>query len=69
MICPLTGRQHRPFWMRSAWWCQDCRQKLETCCEGDCPSSVGATAAQPGGRAGRGQAELSGAPVGVTAAP
>jgi hypothetical protein len=40
MICPLTGQPHKLLWMRSAWWCQDCRQKLETCCEGDCPSVV-----------------------------
>lgn len=40
MICPLTGRPHQLLWMRSAWWCQDCRQKLETCCEGDCPSAL-----------------------------
>jgi hypothetical protein len=38
MLCPLTGAAHRLFWMRSAWWCQDCRQKIETCCEGDCPT-------------------------------
>lgn len=35
----MTGRPHRLFWMRSAWWCQDCRQKVESCCEGGgCPS-------------------------------
>jgi hypothetical protein len=39
MICPLTGQSHRLFWMRSAWWCADCRQKIESCCEGGgCPS-------------------------------
>jgi hypothetical protein len=39
VICALTGRAHRLFWMRSAWWCHDCRQKIETCCEGGgCPS-------------------------------
>jgi hypothetical protein len=38
MSCPLTGRPHRLFWMRSAWWCHDCKQKIETCCEGSCPS-------------------------------
>jgi hypothetical protein len=38
MICPLTGDPHRLFWMRSAWWCHDCRQKIETCCEGNCAS-------------------------------
>jgi hypothetical protein len=39
MICPLTGVEHRLFWMRSAWWCHDCRQKIESCCEGGgCPS-------------------------------
>jgi hypothetical protein len=27
--------------MRSAWWCADCRQKVESCCEGGgCPSVV-----------------------------
>jgi hypothetical protein len=40
MLCPLTGVAHRLFWMRSAWWCRDCRQKIETCCEGDCPTVV-----------------------------
>jgi hypothetical protein len=40
VICPLTGGPHRPLWLRSAWWCEDCRQKLETCCEGECPSSI-----------------------------
>jgi hypothetical protein len=35
----MTGLPHRLFWMRSAWWCQDCRQKVESCCEGGgCPS-------------------------------
>jgi hypothetical protein len=35
----MTGTDHRLFWMRSAWWCRDCRQKIETCCEGGgCPS-------------------------------
>lgn len=35
----MTGEPHRLFWMRSAWWCEDCRQKLEGCCEGGgCPS-------------------------------
>ena len=39
MLCPMTGEDHRLFWMRSAWWCQDCRQKIESCCEGGgCPS-------------------------------
>jgi hypothetical protein len=39
MICAMTGLPHRLFWMRSAWWCQDCRQKIESCCEGGgCPS-------------------------------
>ena len=38
MLCPMTGGEHRLFWMRSAWWCEDCRQKIETCCEGACPS-------------------------------
>jgi hypothetical protein len=37
----MTGQPHRLFWMRSAWWCQDCRQKVESCCEGGgCPSVV-----------------------------
>ena len=40
MLCPMTGGEHRLFWMRSAWWCEDCRQKIETCCEGACPSVV-----------------------------
>ena len=35
----MTGDPHRLFWMRSAWWCADCRQKVESCCEGGgCPS-------------------------------
>jgi hypothetical protein len=35
----MTGKPHRLFWMRSAWWCEDCRQKIEGCCEGGgCPS-------------------------------
>jgi len=39
VICGLTGEPHRLFWMRSAWWCEDCRQKIESCCEGGgCPS-------------------------------
>jgi hypothetical protein len=39
MICGLTGEPHRLFWMRSAWWCAECRQKVESCCEGGgCPS-------------------------------
>jgi hypothetical protein len=39
MICAMTGGPHRLFWMRSAWWCEDCRQKIESCCEGGgCPS-------------------------------
>jgi len=39
MICQLTGKPHSLFWMRSAWWCADCRQKIESCCEGGgCPS-------------------------------
>jgi hypothetical protein len=41
MFCAMTGQQHRLFWMRSAWWCVDCRQKIESCCEGGgCPSIV-----------------------------
>jgi hypothetical protein len=39
MFCAMTGQEHRLFWMRSAWWCADCRQKVESCCEGGgCPS-------------------------------
>jgi hypothetical protein len=39
VICAMTGLPHRLFWMRSAWWCQDCHQKVESCCEGGgCPS-------------------------------
>jgi Na+-translocating ferredoxin:NAD+ oxidoreductase RnfC subunit len=39
MICPMTGNPHQLFWMQSAWWCEDCRQKIESCCEGGgCPS-------------------------------
>ena len=39
VYCAMTGRRHRLFWMRSAWWCADCRQKVESCCEGGgCPS-------------------------------
>jgi hypothetical protein len=35
----MTGQPHRLFWMRSALWCEDCRQKIEGCCEGGgCPS-------------------------------
>ena len=35
----MTGLPHRLFWMRSAWWCEDCSQKVEGCCEGGgCPS-------------------------------
>jgi hypothetical protein len=42
MLCPLTGRPHRLFWMRSAWWCQDCRQEIESCYDGGgCPSIAG----------------------------
>jgi len=41
MLCAMTGEPHRLFWMRSAWWCADCRQKVESCCEGGgCPSVV-----------------------------
>jgi hypothetical protein len=32
--CGLTGLLHRPVYFRSAWWCRECRTKLETCCEG-----------------------------------
>jgi hypothetical protein len=34
MLCQMTSLPHRLFWMRSDWWCQDCRQKIESCCEG-----------------------------------
>jgi hypothetical protein len=37
----MTGTPHRLFWMRSAWWCRDCKQKIESCCEGACPSASG----------------------------
>jgi hypothetical protein len=41
VICGRTGQAHRLFWMRSAWWCTDCHQKIEACCEGGgCPSIV-----------------------------
>ena len=46
----MTGQPHNLFWMRSAWWCADCRQKVESCCEGGgCPSVAEtiAPAAQP----------------------
>lgn len=37
--CEMTSLHHRLFWMRSAWWCKDCRQKIESCCESvGCPS-------------------------------
>ena len=36
----MTGLPHRLFWMRSAWWYQDCRQKIEACCEGGGRPSV-----------------------------
>jgi hypothetical protein len=39
VICSLTGLPHRLLWMHSAWWCRDCRQKIESCC--DCPSVGG----------------------------
>jgi hypothetical protein len=56
MLCAMTGEPHRLFWMRSAWWCADCRQKVESCCEGGgCPSVVDALSAhserQPAARA------------------
>lgn len=39
VIRQLTGHPHRLFWLRSALWCEDCRQKIESCCDGDgCPS-------------------------------
>jgi hypothetical protein len=41
VLCAMTGQLHRLFWMRSAWWCADCQQKIESCCEGGgCPSVV-----------------------------
>jgi hypothetical protein len=40
VICPLTGLPHRLFWMRSSLWCHDCRQKIESCCEGGGCTSV-----------------------------
>lgn len=44
VICAMTGKAHRLFWMRSAWWCADCRQKVESCCEGGgCPSIADVT--------------------------
>lgn len=44
--CAMTGRDHRLHWMRSAWWCADCRQKIESCCEGGgCPSIAAVLAA------------------------
>ena len=44
VICAMTGKAHRLFWMRSAWWCADCRQKVESCCEGGgCPSVADVT--------------------------
>ena len=59
MLCPMTGDQHRLFWMRSAWWCEDCRQKVESCCEGGgCPTIAEiAEVARP---ARGGEAERSG---------
>ncbi|MDO8189161.1 hypothetical protein Q5424_10270 [Conexibacter sp. JD483] len=48
VLCPLTGTDHRLFWMRSAWWCHDCRQKIESCCEGGgCPSIAEVALPQP----------------------
>jgi hypothetical protein len=41
MICPLTGQPHQLFEMRSAVWCWTCRQKIESCCEGNTPSLLG----------------------------
>jgi hypothetical protein len=40
MFCAMTGQSHRLFWMRSAWWCSECRQKIESCCEGGGCASV-----------------------------
>ena len=40
MLCEMTGLPHRLFWMRSARWCQDCRQNIESRCEGGGRPSV-----------------------------
>ncbi len=38
VICAMTGQPHRLFWRRSEWCCEDCRQKIESCCDGcACP--------------------------------
>jgi hypothetical protein len=55
MICPLTGSPHRLSWMRSAWWCEDCRQKIESCCEGACPSVGGSGLTNDGAAVGYSQ--------------
>jgi len=48
VYCAMTGQRHRLFWMRSAWWCADCRQKVESCCEGGgCPSIAEAFLTDP----------------------
>jgi hypothetical protein len=50
VLCGMTGQSHRLFWMRSAWWCADCRQKVESCCEGGgCPSVAEVVAQTSGG--------------------
>jgi hypothetical protein len=33
VVWRMTGLPHRLFWMRSAWWCEDCRQEVGGCCE------------------------------------
>jgi hypothetical protein len=54
VICGLIGKADRLFWMRSAWWCADCRQKVESCCEGGgCPSVVEVLAVEAECRATR----------------
>lgn len=64
VFCSLTGTDHRLFWMSSAWWCHDCRQKIESCCEGGgCPSI--AEVALPDRDASGGEA--SGGPTGLRA--
>jgi hypothetical protein len=60
MLCPLTGVPHRLFWLRSAWWCEDCRQKIETCCEGACPSASAEAVSTPRGALRSGSAVREG---------
>ena len=50
VYCAMMGERHRLFWMRSAWWCAECRQKLESSCEGGgCPSIAEALPTDSGG--------------------